>query len=105
VFLILALILLIFLPSPWNVVVFLALLVLLALELAYWRNTVKRRRLQTGAETMIGSRVLVVADCRPEGEVWVEGARWKAHCDAGADRGDQVTIVKRDGLLLTVDPA
>jgi membrane-bound serine protease (ClpP class) len=104
VFLLLALVLLLVLPSTWNVVVFLVLLVLFVLEILYWRNKVKDRRLQTGAETMIGSRVRVLVACRPDGEVWVEGARWKAHCDAGADEGDQVTIVKRDGLLLTVEP-
>ncbi len=104
-FLLFALVLLLVLPSPWDVVSFLVLLVLFVLEIAYWRNKVKDRRLQTGAETMIGSRVKVLVACRPDGEVWVEGARWKAHCDAGADEGDQVTIVKREGLLLTVEPA
>ncbi len=104
-FLLFALVLLLVLPSPWDVVSFLVLLVLFVLEIAYWRNKVKDRRLQTGAETMIGSRVRVLVACRPDGEVWVEGARWKAHCDAGADEGEMVTIVKRDGLLLTVEPA
>ena len=104
-FLILALVLVLVLPSPWNVVSFLVVLVLAGLEVVYWWNKGKARRLQTGAETMIGSRVKVLVACRPDGEVWVEGARWKAHCDAGADEGDQVTIVKREGLLLTVEPA
>jgi membrane protein implicated in regulation of membrane protease activity len=54
---------------------------------------------------MIGARAKVVATCRPDGEVWIEGARWRANCEAGADVGDMVTVTSRQGLVLFVERA
>jgi membrane-bound serine protease (ClpP class) len=102
--LILGLVLLIFVPTPWNVVAFAGLLVAFALEVGYWRRKVKDRKLEAGAETLIGSRAKVVMACRPEGQVSVQGALWNARCAAGADRDQVVTVVRREGLLLIVEP-
>jgi membrane-bound serine protease (ClpP class) len=104
VLLILAIVLLLVVPSPWNVIAFAGVLVLGVVEVSYWWRTVRGHRVQTGAEGLIGARGRVLADCHPDGEVWVEGARWRAHCDAGADRDATVTVVGRDGLVLTVEP-
>lgn len=103
--LILAVVLLIFVPSPWNVVAFAGLLVAAAIEVGYWRRRVKDHKLQTGAETLIGSRAKVVSACHPDGQVSIEGALWNARCSDGADRDQIVTVVRRDGLLLIVEPA
>jgi len=102
--LILAVVLLIFVPSPWNVVAFAGLLVAGAIEVGYWRRRVKDRELQAGAETLIGAHAKVVSPCRPDGQVSVEGALWNAHCTDGADRDQIVTVVRREGLLLIVEP-
>ena len=100
--LILAVVLFVTVPTPWNAVVFAVLLVLGALEIGYWWRKVKDRRLQTGAEAMIGRPAQVVADCRPEGQVSLEGALWRARCADGASAGETVVVRGRDGLLLTV---
>ncbi|HEY1596115.1 MAG TPA: NfeD family protein [Thermoleophilaceae bacterium] len=102
--LILAIVLLLVLPSPLDVIFFCAALVLGAIEVSYWWRTVRGRRVETGAEALIGTRGKVLAPCRPDGEVWVDGARWRAHCEAGADTDAAVTVVGRDGLLLIVEP-
>jgi membrane-bound serine protease (ClpP class) len=99
-----AIVLFLVLPEPWDAIAFVVLLVFGAFEIYYWWRTVRGRRVQTGAEALIGARGRVTAACRPDGEVWVEGARWKAHCDAGADIDDAVTVVGRDGLMLIVEP-
>jgi membrane-bound serine protease (ClpP class) len=56
-----------------------------------------------GAETLVGETARVVSDCRPRGQVLVHGEIWEASCDEGADRGDEVTIVGRERLLLVVE--
>jgi membrane protein implicated in regulation of membrane protease activity len=102
--LIAALVVLLLVPSPWNVLAFAGLLAAGAIEVAYWRRRVKDRKLEAGAETLIGSRAKVVSACRPGGQVWVQGALWNARCAAGADADQMVTVVARDGLLLIVEP-
>jgi membrane protein implicated in regulation of membrane protease activity len=99
-----AILLLIFVPWPWNLIAFVALLILAAGEVRFWWGRVKGRRLEAGAETLIGSRARVVSDCRPVGEVALQGAIWKARCSPGADSEQAVTVVGRDGLLLIVEP-
>jgi membrane protein implicated in regulation of membrane protease activity len=102
--LLLALVLFIVLTSPWNSVAAAVLLIAGIVEVGYWWRTVKDRRLQTGAEAMIGRRAKVVSDCRPEGRVSFDGVLWNARCDDGAAKGDSVVVSGRDGLLLMVDP-
>jgi membrane protein implicated in regulation of membrane protease activity len=101
--LLLALVLFLVLASPWNSVAGAVLLIAGIVEVGYWWRTVKDRRLQTGAEAMIGRRARVVSDCRPDGRVSFDGALWNARCDGGAAKGDSVVVSGRDGLLLIVE--
>jgi membrane-bound serine protease (ClpP class) len=105
VFLILAFVLLLFLPSPWNFVGFLASLVLFLGELAFWSRSMRGRRKAVGAETLMGAPASVIEACRPVGQVRIGGEIWAARCEAGVDPGDTVSVVGRDGLTLLVEPA
>ena len=60
---------------------------------------------QVGAETLIGAVAEVVSTCRPDGQVRVQGELWRARCEEGADRGETVRVVDRDGLTLRVEHA
>jgi membrane protein implicated in regulation of membrane protease activity len=99
---ILAIVLLLVLPEPWDLIGLAAGLVLGGCEIFFWWRTVRGHKVQTGAEAMIGATARVTAACRPDGEVWLEGARWRAHCADGADVDDLVTVTDRDELLLIV---
>jgi membrane protein implicated in regulation of membrane protease activity len=101
-FLIVALVLLLALPSPWNLVGLAAGFVCFVGELGFWHRTVRHRRALVGAQTLIGEVATVVSPCRPSGQVRVAGTTWAAQCDAGADEGDTVTVVDRRGLTLVV---
>ena len=101
-FLIVALVLLLVLPSPWNLVGFTTALVLFFGELFFWSRRVRGRRQEVGAQTLIGKTATVIAACRPEGQVRVSGEIWAARCDGGADAGETLTVVGRDGLTLLV---
>jgi membrane protein implicated in regulation of membrane protease activity len=102
-FLLVALVLLLVLPSPWGFVGFGLALVCFAGEVSYWQRKVRGRRSVVGAQTLIGEVGTVVSPCRPSGQVRVSGEIWAAQCELGADRGDTVTIVERRKLTLIVE--
>jgi membrane protein implicated in regulation of membrane protease activity len=91
-------------PAPWGLVLVGVAAVVEIGETFFWVWLSKRRRIQMGAETLIGARALVVSPCRPDGQVRLRGELWGARCEAGADRGDAVRVVERDGLTLLVEP-
>jgi membrane-bound serine protease (ClpP class) len=103
VFLILAFVLLFLLPSPWNFVGLGISVALFFPELFAWNRTVRGRSHVVGAQTLIGTEATVLEPCRPKGQVRVGGEIWEARCEAGADRGETVRIVGRDGLVLLVE--
>jgi membrane protein implicated in regulation of membrane protease activity len=105
VFLIVAFVLLFVLPTPWNVVGFAASLVVFLGELSLWHRTVRHRRVEVGAETMIGQTAAVVSPCRPDGQVRLLGEIWEAHCEDWADAGEEVVVVARNRLKLVVERA
>src|SRR3954447_15727631 len=100
-----AILLLIFVPWPWNLIAFVALLILAAGEVRFWWGRVKHRGLETGAATLIGSPAgggaepLIgsgargVSRCRPVGEVALQGQLWTARCTPGAGSERPVRVV------------
>ena len=100
----LAIVFLIVLPSPWNLIGFLVVLPLWLLELAGWNRSVKRRRRVVGVQTLIGKDATVSTILRPLGQVRLDGETWEARCEAGAAPGDTVRVVGLDGLTLIVEP-
>jgi membrane protein implicated in regulation of membrane protease activity len=103
VFVVVALVLLLVLPAPWNVVGFAAGIVCFLGEIGFWHRKVRDRRAVVGAQTMIGQQGTVVWACRPEGQVRISGEIWAARCDEGADPGAAVRVVDRRGLTLVVE--
>ena len=93
-----------FLDPPWR---YLALIPIALWELfeiylwLRWRNV----RSITGAETYVGGTARAVTDCKPDGQVRFRGQLWRAHCDEGAEAGDDVEVTAVDGLHLKVKPA
>jgi membrane protein implicated in regulation of membrane protease activity len=100
VFFVVAVALLFILPAPWNVIGFVASLVVAIVEVAFWNRTVRRRPPRVGAETLLGSRATVI----DPGQVRVSGEIWEATSSASLNPGEIVTVVGRDGLTLVVEP-
>lgn len=64
-------------------------------------------RVRTGAEEMVGGAAEARSSIDPEGQVWVEGALWRARLADGAAPirlGDRVRVEAVDGLTLVVRP-
>jgi membrane protein implicated in regulation of membrane protease activity len=93
------------LDEPWDVLVVVGALVLEVGEIGFWFWYSKRRRVQVGAETLIGRPAVVITTCRPLGQVRVGGEIWAARCTTGADVGTEVRVEGRDDLTLVVEPS
>ena len=101
---ILAVVLLLVLDGPWNIVAFVVVTLLWFVELYGWSRTVRKQRRVVGAQTLIGQEALVTEACRPEGQVRLDGETWGARCAVGASAGDRVRVIGRDKLVLIVEP-
>jgi membrane protein implicated in regulation of membrane protease activity len=93
------------LPEPWDLPVVLAAAVIEVAETFFWLWYTKRRRVQMGPETLVGSVGRVVTPCLPLGQIRVQGELWRAHCAEGAAAGEEVRVVALDGLTLLVERA
>jgi membrane-bound serine protease (ClpP class) len=72
-------------------------------QTVFWLWYSQRRRVQVGAETLIGLVVEVAEECRPYGYVRIQGELWRAHAAEGAAAGEKVRVVGREGLTLEVE--
>ena len=105
--LIVGVVLLFLLPSPWNLVALLVGLVLWLGEVyGIWR-LVRKKQVQAGAETLVGRTATVIAACQPLGQVRLSGESeiWRARCAEGTEGGETVGVVGIDEITLIVERA
>ena len=102
--LVVALVVFLLAPGPWNVVLAAVFAVLGLGELSLWNRSVRRRRKVVGTQTLIGKTAEVRVACRPRGQVFLEGELWEAECAAGADVGTRVRVLGVRDLTLVVEP-
>jgi membrane-bound serine protease (ClpP class) len=93
-------------PAWWVVVL---IVIGTALFFGFALTTVVRARFSTdtiGRAHLIGRRGVAVAAIAPDGEVEVDGVRWRARSTrrSGVASGDAVVVVRIDGVVLEVDP-
>jgi membrane protein implicated in regulation of membrane protease activity len=103
-FFLLALLLLIFLPWPWNFVGALASGALGVAEVGYWHRRMRRWKVVTGVEDLVGATAQVTESCAPLGRVRLRGELWEARSTQEIGRGTPVRVVAVDGLVLEVEP-
>ena len=90
------------LPWPWGLVAVCAAIVVDLAEIGFGLWYAKRRRVQTGAEALVGAVGIVVVRCDPEGQVRVRGELWQARSDRPLNPGDSVRV-EGIGSDLTLD--
>ena len=73
-------------------------------EFFFWRRFLRRYRVRTGAEALIGEAVDVVERCDPTGRVKVRGELWTAHSAQALEVGDSARISEVVGLTLELAP-
>jgi len=101
--LLLALLLFIVVPSPWNVIGALATGALGVVEVAYWQRRMRREKVQTGVENLVGGTGEVVEWFVPSGHVRVLGELWQANSSSELPRGSRVRVVAVNDLTLEVE--
>jgi membrane-bound serine protease (ClpP class) len=94
-----------FIPDPWRVVILGVAAVVEVAEIYLWIRFLRRYRVTTGAEGMVGEHGQVIAACDPVGRVQLRGEIWTARCDVRAEVGDRVAVTGLDGLTLLVERA
>src|SRR5262252_5693885 len=102
--LIVAIVISLFVPWPWKLLVLGAGVVAEIGEVIWGRRLARRWRPKTGVETMIGMHAEVVSPLHPLGQVKVNGELWEATSSADADVGDTVVVSGIEGLTLLVEP-
>jgi membrane-bound serine protease (ClpP class) len=104
VFLLLALLLLIFLPWPWNLVGALVSGGLGVAEVVYWQRRMRAHKVQTGVENLVGAVGEVAEPLAPAGQIRVHGELWEARSNRTLPSGTAVRVVAVHGLVLDVEP-
>lgn len=93
------------LPEPWNVVAVAVAAIVEMAEVAFWMRFLRRYRVRTGAEGMVGERAEVIEPIDGGlGRVRVYGELWTARSSAPLAAGAKVRILAVDGLTLEVEP-
>ena len=73
-------------------------------EAYLWTRYLRRIRVRTGVEGLIGERGEVIAPCDPRGQVRVRGEIWAAISEPPAGMGEVVRVEAVEGLTLRVEP-
>ena len=88
------------LPDPWRIVILFCALLIEVGEVFLWIRFLRRYRVTTGAEGMVGERAQVIGP----GRVRVHGEIWHARGSEGEREGETVRVAGVDGLTLVVEP-
>jgi membrane-bound serine protease (ClpP class) len=99
------LIALLLLGTPWGLVALVAALCLEVGEYFAWKRFLRRYRLRSGPETLVGRTATVVDAIDPAGRVRLDGEYWNARASVPVPEGARVRIAAIDGLTLEVEPA
>lgn len=104
-FLLLALLLVIFVPSPWNVIGAVVTGAVGLVEVAYWHRRMRREKVQTGVENLVGATGEAAERLAPSGHVRVLGELWEASSSSEVPPGARVRVVAVNDLILEVETA
>ena len=92
------------LPPGWGIAAVTLAAIIEVSEVAFWIRFLRRYRIATGKEALIGARAEVIEACDPRGRVRLRGEIWHAECSNRAEVGEMVAVVGVHGLTLRVEP-
>jgi membrane protein implicated in regulation of membrane protease activity len=90
-------------PPGWGIALVTVAAVIEVAEVGFWIRFLRRYRIVTGKEALIGTSAEVIESCDPRGRVRLRGEIWHAECASGAQVGDPVTVTGVHGLTLEVE--
>jgi membrane-bound serine protease (ClpP class) len=92
------------LPPGWGIAAVTLGIVVEVAEVGFWIRFLRRYRVRTGAEGLLGSTAEVIEACAPAGRVRLRGEIWHARCGSSVQVGERVRVIAVDGLTLEVEP-
>lgn len=92
------------LPPGWGIALVAIAAAIEVAEVGFWIRFLRRYRVRTGIEGMVGSPAEVIERCDLRGRVRFRGEIWHARCSSRADVGERVTVTGVHGLTLDVEP-
>jgi len=102
-FLLIALILFLVLPSPWDVIGGVACFAVGIVEVVYWQRRMGRGKVQTGVEHLVGATGEATERLAPSGHIRVRGELWEARSSSELPAGSRVRVIAVHGLTLEVE--
>jgi membrane protein implicated in regulation of membrane protease activity len=93
------------LPPAWGIAVVAVAMVIEVAEVGFWIRFLRRYRVRTGTEAIVGAPAEVIEACDPQGRVRFRGEIWTAECGSRAEVGDRVIVEGLRGLTLRVKKA
>jgi membrane-bound serine protease (ClpP class) len=91
------------LPPGWGIAAVTLGIVIEVAEVGFWIRFLRRYRVRTGVEGLIGSTGEVIETCDPRGRIRLRGEIWHARCASRAEVGERVNVTGVDGLTLEVE--
>jgi membrane-bound serine protease (ClpP class) len=91
------------LPPGWGIAAVTLGIVIEVAEVGFWIRFLRRYRVSTGVEGLIGSTGEVIETCDPRGRIRLRGEIWHARCATRAEVGERVTVTGVHGLTLEVE--
>ena len=91
------------LPPGWGIALVALAAAIEVAEVGFWVRFLRRYRIATGKEALIGSSAEVIEACDPRGRVRFRGEIWHAECEAGVEVGARVRVTAVHGLTLRVE--
>ncbi|MGA8217202.1 MAG: NfeD family protein [Solirubrobacterales bacterium] len=91
------------LPPGWGLAAVSLGIAIEIAEVGFWIRFLRRYRVATGKEALIGASAEVIEVCDPRGRVRFRGEIWRAECPSKAEVGDRVTVAGVHGLTLRVE--
>ncbi len=92
------------LPPGWGLALVAVAALIEVAEVGFWIRFLRRYRIATGVEALVGSSAEVIEACDPRGRVRFRGEIWHAECASRVEVGARVTITGVHGLTLEVEP-
>lgn len=65
--------------------------------------SIRKRKIETGMDAMIGMTGVAEGDFDQEGRIQVLGESWQVRCICSIRKGERVRITGKDGLFLTIE--
>jgi len=90
-------------PPGWGLALVALAAVIEVAEVGFWVRFLRRYRVATGAEALIGQEAAVIETCDPRGRVRFRGEIWHAECNSRAEVGETVVVQAVRGLTLEVE--